>query len=94
MRGDAVCKHAVELEDARFQRGRQTEHGRADRAEVEARQGCDKVLPGEAPEQAERCRLLGDEGLTPPTELAGRKIGHGRSERRVGRVERRLPGQR
>ena len=49
------------------------------------------MLPGEAPEQAERPCLLRDERLTSPAELVGRKVGHGGTERSIGRIERRLP---
>ncbi len=92
--GDAVGEHAVELEDARFERRRQAEHRRADRAEEEAWRRRDEVLPGKVPEQAERCRLLGDERLPSPPELVGRKIRPRRPKCSIGCVERCLPGQR
>ena len=60
---------------------------------IEAWRRRDEVLPGKAPEQAERCRLLGDERLPSPAELVGRKIRPRRPERCVGGIERVLPGQ-
>jgi hypothetical protein len=55
------------------------------------RQRSDEVLAGEASEQAERPGLLCYERLSSSAELGGRKVGDGSPERRVGRVESRLP---
>ena len=52
------------------------------------------MLPGEALEQAERQGLLCDEALTASAELDRRKVGRSCPERRIGRVERRLPVER